>query len=306
MKDSRTHLTGLITAAHTPFHPDGSLNLEMVEKQAEHFTKNGVHAVFIGGTTGESHSLTLEERLALGRRWLEVVQGTKMKVIVHVGSNCLMDARTLAADAQKHGAVAISSLAPSYFKPRDMDALIASMADIAGAASETPFYYYDIPSMTGVTLPVAEFLARAPAMIPNLAGVKFTNPDMMAYQLCLHADHGSFDVPWGLDEQLLAALALGALGAVGSSYNFAAPIYLRLISAFKEGKLEVARMEQFRSVELIRVLAAYGYMAAAKAVMTMLGVDVGPPRLPHHHLVTNQIKTLRKQLEALGFFGWIA
>lgn len=306
MSSHRFKLQGLVAAAHTPFHSDGSLHLEMVEKQAEHFLKNRVHAIFAVGTTGESHSLTLEERRSLGLRWLEVAQGSELKIIVHVGANCLADAKTLAADAQAHGAAAVAALSPSYFKPRDVDALIACMAQIAGAAPDTPFYYYDIPSITGVNLPVPDFLVRAPGLIPNLAGVKFTNPDMMAYQLCLHADRGAFDVPWGVDEQLLGALALGAQGAVGSSYNFAAPIYHRLMEAFQKGDLETARMEQFRSVQLIKLLASFGYMAAAKAVMKMLGVDVGPARLPHHHLEKEQVKSLRQQLESLGFFGWLA
>src|SRR5688500_16355698 len=101
---SRLH--GLVAAAHTPFHPDGSLNLATVEKQAAHLLKNGIAFAFVGGSTGESHSLSVEERRALTRRWCEVTRGTTMKTVAHVGSNCLADARTLAADAQRFGAVA--------------------------------------------------------------------------------------------------------------------------------------------------------------------------------------------------------
>src|SRR5689334_4821596 len=108
-------LTGLIAATHTPFHSDGSLNLAVVEAQAAHLLQHGITAAFIGGTTGESHSLTLDERRALAERWIEVTRGTKLKVIVHVGGNCLADARALATQAQKIGAAAISALAPSYF-----------------------------------------------------------------------------------------------------------------------------------------------------------------------------------------------
>ena len=143
-------LHGLTTATHTPFHPDGSLNLSVVEAQASHLLNQGVGAVFIGGTTGESHSLTVQERLALAERWTDVVQGSPLRVVVHVGGNCLADARTLAAHAAGRGAAAIAALAPSYFKPRSLDLLIACCADIAAAAPETPFYFYDIPVLTGV------------------------------------------------------------------------------------------------------------------------------------------------------------
>ena len=298
-------LHGLIAATHTPFHQDGSLKLAVVETQAGHLLKNGVQSVFIGGTTGESSSLTVVERLALAKRWSEVARGTELKVIVHLGGNCLADARALAAQAQQLGATAISALAPSYFKPRSVEALVACAADIAAAAPETPFYFYDIPEMTGVNLSMPDFLAQAQERIPTLAGLKFTNPDLMAFQQCRRVKGGVFDVPWGCDEFLLAALALGATSAVGSTYNFAAPIYHRLWRAFDAGDLATARDEQFRSVQLVSTLAPRGFMGAAKAVMQMLGVDVGPARLPNGNLDTTQVAELREELEALGFFDWI-
>ena len=296
-------LHGLVAATHTPFAADGSLHLTVVEKQAAHLLQNGVAAVFIGGTTGESSSLSLEERLALAERWMAVVKGSALRVVVHVGSNCLADACALASQAEKLGAVAISALAPSYFKPRSVHVLIACCAEIAAAAPQTPFYYYDIPALTGVSLSPLEFLEKAPARIPTLAGLKFTNPDLMAYLQCLRA--GDWDIPWGMDEWMLGALATGARGAVGSSFNFAAPIYHRLMAAFARGDLEAARVEQHRSTQLIALLARHGYMGAAKATMGMLGVDVGPARLPNGSLNTEQTRTLREELEALGFFGWL-
>jgi N-acetylneuraminate lyase len=301
-----THpLHGLVAATHTPYHADGSLNLAGVERQAEHLLANEVMTVFIGGSTGESHSLSLSERLALAQRWSEVARGTALRVVVHVGSNCLADAKTLAAQAQQSGAVAISALAPSYFKPRSLEALIACVAEIAAAAPATPFYFYDIPALTGVSLSMPDFLDRARDRIATLAGIKFTNPDLMAYQLCLRADAGSWDVPFGIDEFLLAALAFGARGAVGSSYNLAAPVYHRVIAAFERGDMKTARDEQFRSVRLIRLLAGFGYMGAAKAAMGMLAVDVGSPRLPNERLTAEQARQLRGELEVLGFFDWL-
>ena len=298
-------LHGLIAATHTPFHQDGSLNLAIVETQAVHLLKNSVKTVFIGGTTGECSSLTVEERLALAKRWSEVARGTEMKIIVHVGGNCLADARALAAQAQQLGATAISALSPSYFKPRSLETLVACAADIAAAAPETPFYFYDIPVMTGVSFSMPDFLALAHERIPTLAGLKFTNPDLMAFQQCRRAQGGAFDVPWGCDEYLLAALALGTTSAVGSTYNFAAPIYHRLWRAFDAGDLATARDEQFRSVQLVATLAPRGFMGTAKAVMKMLGVDVGPARLPNGNLDATPVAQLRGELEALGFFDWI-
>jgi N-acetylneuraminate lyase len=298
-------LTGLVAATHTPFHADSSLNLDIVEKLAAHLLANGVQIAFIGGTTGESHSLSLEERRLLAQRWCEIARGSKLRVVVHVGSNCLADAAALAAQAQELGAAAISALAPSYFKPNSVTVLVDCCAQIAAAAPETPFYFYDIPSLTGVNLPMPEFLTEARPRIPNLAGLKLTNPDLMAYQLCLNADGGAFDCPWGTDEALLAALAVGARGAVGSTYNFAAPIYHRLIAAFANGDLAAAREEQIRGMRLVRLLGRYDFMGAAKALMRMLGVDVGPPRLPNASLSPRRMGQLEQELREMGFFDWI-
>lgn len=293
---------GLVAATHTPFHPDGELNLSAVELQAAHLLRSGVRTVFISGTTGESHSLTLQERLALTQRWMEVTRHTEMKVVVHVGANCLPDVCTLASQAQALGADAISALSPSYFKPRDVASLIACCAQITTAAPELPFFFYDIPSFTGVQLSMPEFLRQGQEQLPTLAGIKFTNPDGMMFQQCLNYQGGKFSVLWGTDECLLAGLALGATGAVGSSYNFAAPLYQRIITAYAAGDLATARQQQLRSVDYISRLASLGYMGAAKAVMKMLGVDVGPARLPHSNPDAAQLKALQADLEKMGFF----
>lgn len=302
---SSTKLNGLVAATHTPFHADGSLNLASVEKQAAHLLAKGVNTVFIGGSTGESSSLTVAERLALGQRWADVAKGTPLRVVTHVGANCLADSRALAAQAGQLGSHSISALAPSYFKPRSLDVLIACCAEVASAAPGTPFYFYDIPALTGVNFSMPDFLAQAKDRIPTLVGLKFTNPDLMSYQLCLRADGGRWDLPFGVDEHMLGALAMGATGAVGSGFNFAAPIYLRMIAAFQRGDLATAREEQFRGVRLIQLLAGLGYMAAAKAAMGFLGVDVGPARLPNANLTPAQISKLRNDLETMGFFEWV-
>jgi N-acetylneuraminate lyase len=300
-------LTGFVAATHTAFHADGSLDLDAVEKQASHLLSHRVAGAFIMGTTGECHSLSLAERLALTQRWIEVTRGTSLPVVVHVGANSLSDARALAADAQQRGAFGIAALAPSYYKPRDVSTLVDCMAEIASAAPDTPFYYYDIPSMTGVALPMADFLKQA--RIPTLAGLKFSNSDLMMFQLCLQQDPERLSLFWGSDESLLAALALGGegVGAVGSTYNFAAPIYHRLLKAFGAGDLARAREEQSRSVRIVQCLCATpgGFLGASKAVMNWLGVPVGPVRLPLVNPTAPQAAELRLGLEKMGFFEWV-
>ncbi|MFN5654548.1 MAG: dihydrodipicolinate synthase family protein, partial [Verrucomicrobiota bacterium] len=295
----------LCPATHTPFHGDGRLNLDVVERQAAHLLARKIDRVFIGGTTGESASLTVAERLALGDRWAAVARAPGIKVGVHVGAQCLADAAELAAQAQRNQAGAVSMIAPSYFKPRTLDDLVASCAQVAAAAPGLPFYYYDIPAMTGIAgFPVDDFLRAAAPRIPNLAGVKYSNPDLGAYLLGKRLDGGKYDLPWGIDEYFLAALTMGAQGGVGSTYNFVPGPLQRMMAAFPQGDLATCQLEQDRMMQVIRIVARRGYMGCAKALMTHLGVPVGPARLPNGNPDAAGVKVMLGELDAIGFFSW--
>ena len=285
-------LTGLVAAPHTPMHADGSLRPETVSAQAQLLRESGVAGAFICGTTGESLSLTVSERMTLAEAWTEAVRGA-MPIVVHVGANSVLDARSLAAHAAQCGAAAIAVMAPSFFKPTNLDDLTAYCAAVADAAPGVPFYYYDIPSMTGVPIATARFLEAAAKAIPTLHGIKFTNGDLMTLQECLALD--AFDIVFGYDEMLLAGLTLGVRGAVGSTYNFAAPLYRTVIDAFNRGDLATARRAQHQSVRMIRVLQSFGFSRASKAMMQIVGVDCGPVRLPLRPMTTEELRRLRDE-----------
>lgn len=295
-------LTGLVAATHTPFHADGSLNLDVIEQQAAGLIAAKVSAAFITGTTGECSSLTIEERIAVTHRWTAVVKGSPLKVIVHVGSNCQADSVTLAQTAAACGAAGFSAFAPSYFKPANMADLLRFLEPITTAGSALPFYFYDIPSMTAVSLSMVEFLEQAPAKLPNLAGIKYTNSDLVQLQELLRFDPGRFDILFGTDEALLAAWTLGVKGAVGSTYNFAAAIYHRVLAAFDRGDWETARQQQAESVRLVRLLCRYTYLPASRHVLTLQGIPVGPTRSPLKQLSTDEQTALERDLQSSGLW----
>ena len=299
-----TKLHEFVAAVHSPFHADGSLAPAVVPTQAAFLKANGVKTVFVTGSTGECHSLTCDERLTLYEAWADAGETHGMSVIGHVGSNSLEDARSLARRARALRLSAISALAPSYYKPGTVADLVEWCAAIAAEAPELPFYYYDIPVMTGVSLPIEQFLVDASPRIPNLAGVKFTNPDLVSYRRCVDIDGGRFDLPWGIDEALLGALATGARGGVGSTYNWAPQLYTELMQAFQAGEIETARRRQSVSIAMVDAIASTGFMGTAKALMTRLGVPVGPARQPHGNPRDDQIDTLVTTLAKLGFETW--
>jgi N-acetylneuraminate lyase len=293
-------LTGLIAAPHTPMHQDFSLNLSLVPKQAEILVADGVRGAFICGSTGESHSLTVIERMQLAEAWRRAIGSKPLKLIVHAGHNCQADAAALAAHAERIQADAVAAMAPCYFKPTTVEDLVDFCVPIAAAARGLPFYFYDIPGLTGVNLPMAEFLTKGSAKIPNLAGLKFTNVNLLALQQCLECEAGRFNILFGVDEMLLAGLALGVPGAVGSTYNFAAPLYQAIIAAYQAGDLTTARELQRKSVRLVEALLTNGVLASGKALMSQRGSDCGPVRPPLRSLAPEQKTELFRRVEELG------
>lgn len=293
-------LIGLVPAVLTPFDSHGALNLAAVEKQVELCLADAVSAAFVGGTTGEFSSLSTAERMALAGRWLDASRGSKLRVVVHVGANALADATELAKHAEKHGAAAIATVAPNYVKPKTVAQLAEWCTKLTAAAPATPFYFYDIPTMTGVSLSMPEFLAGFAKSIPTFAGLKFTNSDLMAFQQLVNFENGKYDVVWGFDEFLMAAVVLGAKGAVGSTYNFAAPLYQRILAAVKAGDLAAARADQLRSVQLIALMIRFGFLAAGKEAMRARGLDLGPVRSPNPNMTTEQAAAFRTEYEKLG------
>lgn len=301
MSNSIPTLTGLIAAPFTAFHADGSLNLQTIEKQAASLVANRVAGAFVCGTTGEGVSMTVEERMKLAERWQQVADG-KLQIIVHVGHTSLGDARALAAHAQKIGAQGVSTLAPYFFKPANATDLADFCAEVASAAPALPFYYYQIPSMTGVSIPAADFLRAAAPRIPNLAGVKFTFENLMDFAECVRLEGGRYNIVFGRDEILVAGLSLGARGAIGSTYNFIAPIFHEIIAAFEKGDLATAQEKQAAANAIIQIFVRYGGLTAGKAMMKMIGLDCGPVRLPLRSLEEKREGQLRAELEVAGFF----
>jgi N-acetylneuraminate lyase len=285
---TKSILTGLVAAPFTAFQADASLDLAAIPRQAALLAHNGVSGAFVCGTTGEGQSLTIEERKQVVEAWRQAAPPS-LRLVVHVGHLSLADSCTLA---------------PSFFKPPGVAELVSWCAKVAAAAPRLPFYYYHMPAMTGVAIPAAEFLQHTNGQIPTLAGIKFTHEDLMDYGRASEIGSGRIDMLFGRDEILLAGLSLGAAGAVGSTYNFAAPLFLRIMKSFASGNIEAARIDQTRAREFISVLHRHGGLAAGKATMKLVGVDCGDVRLPLRSLSAEQVASLQRGLEDIGFFDY--
>jgi N-acetylneuraminate lyase len=295
-------LEGLIAAPFTPMDENGALNLSLIPKYYNFLKSNRVTGAFICGSTGEGVSMTTEEKKKVAAQWAECTDDDDdFKVMMLLGGTSIADCKDLAIYASQIGLYAISFTSPFYFKPANAEILGQICEEIASVVPEMPFYYYHIPVLTGGNYAMIDLLHAVDGKIPNFAGIKYTHEDFMDFQSCMSFKDGKYDMLWGRDENMLSALVLGAKGAVGSTFNYAAPLYYDLIDAFNANDLVKARELQQKSIDMIRLLGKYGGISVGKAYMKLINLNCGEFRLPVKNMNETQSVLFKKDVEALGF-----
>ncbi|MEC9476776.1 MAG: dihydrodipicolinate synthase family protein [Planctomycetota bacterium] len=293
MSDTREPLLkGLVAATFTPMKSDGAVDGQRIPAVCDFVLDQGADGIFVCGSTGESPSLTVAERMVVAETYFRAA-AKRVPVVIHVGHNSLSDARTLAAHAEQLTADAIAVVPPSYYPLTSMDALVECLQHIGEAAPGTPLYYYHIPPITGIDLSMPELLERAEEL-PTLAGIKFSAAQFEDLAECVEYQSGRYNILFGCDELLLSGLKAGVDGAVGSTYNFMAPHYRRVIDAFESGLIDEAKQHQATATARVEEILRHGGHNALKAAMGILGVDCGPPRLPWRALTAQEILSLEQ------------
>ena len=292
-------IKGLVCAPFTAFGALGDVDLGKVALQAEFYKKNGVSGVFACGTTGEGSSLTMDEKKALFSEWAK--QRSKgFSVIGFLGGTSVRDCSELARRAKEVGLDAVAMTAPYYQRPASVKDLAISLAEVASAVPDMPFYFYHIPVLTKVSFPMIRLLETVDGMIPNFAGIKYTDENMMDYHLCLEFKDRKYNIMWGRDEMFLETLAIGGETFVGSTYGYMAPLYHAIRERFKDGEVEEAAALQFEAVRLITLLDKYG-SGTGKAFMKAAGLDLGPCRRPLNTLEGESYEAFLQELPDTRF-----
>lgn len=292
-------LKGLIAAAHTPFTPEGDIRLDLIARQADLLVEHRVSGVYVSGTTGEGVSCSVKERKALFDAWVKAAKG-RLVLIAHTGALALPDAQELGAHAADCGMDAVSIVPPNFFRPGSIETLIDFLNAALEGARTLPFYYYHT-SMSGVAFDMQTFLEKADGRIANLAGIKFNYPDLYMYQRCRRCCGGKFDITWGIDEWYAGAVAQGAESAIGSTYNYAAPLYHAIGDAVRAGDLETAERGMKKVCDIVDILVEYGGVAGGKAMMAVHGLDMGDVRPPNRPLTPSQKQAVVTRLKEIGW-----
>lgn len=298
----KLNIKGLIAATFTPMSSNFSINLNVIESYANYLKKNGVKGVFVCGTTGEGGLLDIHERKLVLEEWIKH-KSEDFKIISHVGSPSYKSSQELAIHSQSLEVDAVATMGPSFFPPSDVESLIEFCKPIALGAKNIPFYYYHIPSVSHVKVDMKSFLEKASQSIPNLVGIKFTHNDFMEFQQCVNFKNGHYEIFNGYDEALLGGLSLGAIGAVGSTYNYMSSYYYEIINYFESGNIKEARKTQQFSVKVVEILNKHGGgVRAGKAIMEIIGIDCGPSRAPLKKITSTERNKLIEELKLINFF----
>jgi N-acetylneuraminate lyase len=293
-------IRGILPALITPMNDDGSeVNDAALAQLVEWQIQRGASGFFVCGGSGEGLLLRPAER----RRVLATViaqAAGRAKVIAHIGALDTATAMELAGMAAELGADAISAVPPIYFRVDD-DALVTHYRMIGAAAGATPLYPYQIPSATGVDLNAR--LMEQLLSIPTLAGIKYSSYNLFDMRNIIELAPERLTVLSGFDEVCLAALSMGAHGAIGSTYNVMPATFAALYEAMLAGNLAEARELQFRANRVIKALLATPLIAGLKVILSEQGIACGAPRRPQRPLTSAERAGLLAAVESAGLYA---
>ena len=280
--------TGACTALVTPFLK-GEVNYPMMEQLLRRQMEAGIRAVVICGTTGESPTLSDAEKLELFRR-AKKYAGDRCLIIAGTGSNNTEHTVSLSKAAEASGADALLVVSP-YYNKATPEGLVTHYSAVASSV-HIPVIAYNVPSRTGVDMPVSVY--QCLAQLPNMAGVKEASTDISKIAKIRAVCPESFALWSGNDDQAAAVISLGGSGVISVLSNILPEETQALAQAALDGDFDTAADLQIRLLPLTEALFAEINPIPVKAAMKYAGYDVGSCRMPLDELSPEN----RKKMES--------
>ena len=287
-------LAGIVSALVTPFDAENHVNVPVLRRIVQHAMSLGVAGFYVCGTTGEGMLMSEDERKLVTATVCEEVNG-RLGVVVNISHMELPVALRLAAHAAEAGADAISSLPPLYF-PISGEEMIAYFLHLLDACP-LPLTFYNIPMLTNVKLdePMVQRLAEHPEFI----GIKHSSEDTFLLSQFKQIAGGRLLVWAARDAYYLGLLAMGADGAIGSSYALTGDVFVEITRAYQRGDVTRAERLQARINQVHRRLQVHGAYRSYKRCFELLGIPAGHCRSPHLPLDRSADPFLSQTLELL-------
>lgn len=265
----------LYVASVTPFDQEGKINEAALKMLWERNLSEGADGFFIGGSSGECFLLTQDERV----RSFELASQYRDRgdMYAHVGAISTQEAVFYAKEAVKAGIENIAATPPIYFGFSEKE-IAGYYHDIAEAAGR-PVLYYNIPSSTHRELDVKHPEVQALLRSGAINAIKHTNLNLLEMDRIRNINP-KIRCFGGFESCMVAFLAFGCEGFIGSSFNFMLPQFKHLLWLFEEGKLEEARILQTKCNNILDVLLKNGLCANLKYILSSQGIPVGEVRKP--------------------------
>ena len=284
--------TGACTALVTPFLGD-QINYPMMEMLLQRQRESGIDTVVISGTTGESPTLSDQEKIELFRR-CKTFAGNDMQIICGTGSNNTVHAVSLSIAAQEAGADALLVVSP-YYNKANPEGLYLHYLAVANAV-KIPVIIYNVPGRTGVDIPVSVY--RDISKIPNIVGVKEASSDIVKIAR-IKASCPGFAIWSGNDDQSVPVMSLGGAGVISVLSNVLPKETQAMTQAALDGDFDTAAALQIRLLPLIEALFCEVNPIPVKAAMELIGFDCGGCRLPLTSMSAENRIHLKKVLSSL-------
>ena len=291
-KNEKLLFDGVATAIVTPMNGDYSINYEKFGELILNQMKAGVSALVVCGTTGESATLTIKEKLDLIKYAVEKANG-KIKIIAGTGSNNTETAIYLSKEAEALGADGLLIVTP-YYNKCNQDGLYMHYEKIANSVN-LPIILYNVPSRTGVNIS-AETTVKL-SKIDNIIGIKEATTDLVQIAEIISKTDDSFSVYSGNDNLTLPILALGGKGVISVLSNIMPKDMIFLYNSYYNGNLIKARETNNKLLEIMNNLFIDVNPIPVKEAMNTLGYDVGPCRLPLSKMSTEKYIKLNDTLQ---------
>lgn len=282
----------VVTAMVTPFDRQGEIDYTATKNLIEHLIANGTDSIVVAGTTGESPTLSKEEKIELFKFVVREVNG-RIPVIAGTGSNNTRESIALTKEAENCGVDAIMLVAPYYNKP-SQEGLYQHFKVIAEATS-LPIMVYNIPGRTSVNIEVNTIVRLSE--IDNIVCVKEASGDLDAMAEIINRTDDDFVLYSGDDSLTLPVLAIGGVGIVSVSAHIVGNEMQEMIHAFKSGNVVEAGAIHRELLPTFKALFSAPSPTPLKAALNMKGIQVGEVRLPLLPLTDEQVLELKRQLQ---------
>lgn len=277
----------VVTAMVTPFQNDGMIDYQQVRILITHLIENGSDSIIIAGTTGESPTLSHEEKVELFSFAVKEVDG-RIPVIAGTGSNNTAESIILTKEAEKSGMDAIMLVVPYYNRPSQAG-MIAHFETIA-ASTSLPIMLYNIPGRSSAQLNVETIVHLA--KVPNIVSLKDASGDLIHLSYVRAQTPDSFSLYCGDDGLALPALSVGAIGVVSVASHIVGSEMQQMVQTFKDGNVKEAQELHLKLLPVVESMFAAPSPAPVKAALAMRGIAVGSVRLPLLPLNEEERKTL--------------